>query len=68
MILDNQEHMENYCALHHSIEVTGGVVCGECWHDFGTEENLIRVANMESSRNITTLEDVWFCPLCLHDF
>lgn len=57
-----------WCAYHNTFESPGGtVVCGECWHDFGTPDNLLRVALLDGSQ-CRTPDDVWFCPLCTHDF
>jgi hypothetical protein len=44
------------------------VVCGECWHDFGTEANLVRVHNLwPDIRPATTAAEVFSCPICTHD-
>lgn len=52
------------------------LVCNECWHVYRTpgdlEETYRRKWNervgSEPAPNLTKAADVYFCPLCLHDF
>lgn len=77
---------EDWCAGHQRHEpVPEGVTpyrrCGECWHIFVTEQELIDADN-EMMNSIVGIEDgdgivplpkvkadqIWVCPVCCHDF
>jgi hypothetical protein len=46
-------------------------VCGECWHAFQTEEELIDEFNKvlpSEVRSVNSGTQVFACPHCAHDF
>jgi hypothetical protein len=62
-----------HCAWHHVDEAAEGFkVCGECLHTFETAAALwqcyIEMAPPGMPMAAKTIEDVYFCPLCAHDF
>ena len=67
---------DKWCAIHNCEEepVAGGIKCGECWHLFPIEQDLIDeyVKMLEETGQIkvqiNSVDQVLFCPLCLHDF
>ena len=67
------------CMEHYQHESAEGAhrVCGECFHVYGTAEELLTETNrtlshygpgMGPGRPITDPEQVYSCPLCAHDF
>ena len=65
-----------YCAIHDRQEAgTGFKFCFECGHTYATEKELIDEYNASGERKgepdlwrATNVENIYFCPLCLHDF
>jgi len=64
------------CQIHHVIEISDENTyreCGECWHVFQTEEQLVNARNrvweeMGSSHRVVKGNEVYACPECAHDF
>ena len=65
---------EHHCWEHHKDETTDEtpfIVCGECWHIYQTAQELETLYNEEVKANggpWRTVTDIFFCPLCIHDF
>jgi hypothetical protein len=73
--------MKDYCAIHGYEPATKGCykICGECWHCFVTEEELIEKdfrIRAEISNHLGTApegpeesgEQILICPECTHGF
>lgn len=61
------------CAIHHVEEVAYTDTyreCGECWHVFQTEEDLINAAIVVGYPAELTMtgDTIYACPECDHDF
>lgn len=58
-----------WCALHCELEEIreGDFVCGECWHRFRGPEDVVATNNAHW-REEKTFEEIFSCPLCIHDF
>lgn len=69
-----------FCYSHSTFEpyTKGSIPCGECFHVFYTERDLIDDFNKlvvaetltrgHDAPFITTTENIFMCPHCLHDF
>jgi len=65
------------CYFHGEEPIPEGAyrVCGECWHCYPTEKDLLDTYNTELARvnqepdsPVTNPDDIYFCPLCTHDW
>lgn len=69
--LDAIEDANTWCAYHNAAEpyVDDAPICGECWHQFQSDQDLVDQHNAEPGiRQAATAADVFACPLCTHDF
>jgi hypothetical protein len=66
-----------HCYCHHVDEPGGGYLrCGECFHAYLTPRELRREYRRACGPGwlrrlaavFTRAGDIWFCPLCAHDF
>lgn len=57
-----------FCAVHYKPEPAGYLRCGECWHSFATEDELLDEDAKWRGHRLTKGEDVFSCPVCIHDF
>jgi hypothetical protein len=61
------------CFFHGHEPIPDGcyTVCGECWHAYVTEEELLEAdavaAEQVGAPPAAKASEVTFCPLCLHD-
>lgn len=77
----------NFCWSHCQIEVfteTSLRMCGECWHVFQSEQELIDAYNDNAPKEpllapgdteptpppepVTSVDQIFFCPHCIHDW
>lgn len=60
----------DWCYIHNRREpmVPGGIACGECWHVYANEQELIDAHNAWDGPQVTSVEQIFSCPLCVHDF
>lgn len=60
---------DDWCAYHNRSEPVkpGDIVCGECWHTF-TPDELIVAHNAWGGSQVTAIDEIYSCPLCIHDF
>jgi hypothetical protein len=60
---------QDWCAFHHEMEQIrdGDIVCGECWHRYRGPDDLVAVNNTNWAEN-RTFDQIFSCPLCIHDF
>ncbi len=66
------------CNAHEPLEPTYYRVCGECLHVFRTEADLLLLHNeildelsvsaVTAVKKVTSGEQVFSCPKCIHDF
>jgi hypothetical protein len=59
------------CQIHHVIESSDEntyLECGECWHVFQTEDDLLNADAEWRGERLSNGDDVWSCPECIHDF
>ena len=66
---------DDWCFTHQRREPTTPTtyrVCGECWHVFETEQELVDAANRwdlpPGEQPFTAGEIIFACPECGHDF
>lgn len=67
---DAYHDMNNHCT-HHGYEPMAGAfrVCGECWHAFMTEVELVEAdAKWGFPPSLKSVGKIYSCPLCSHDF
>lgn len=67
-----------YCAMHDTLEFPpdGGAFreCGECWHLYATEADLVAATNdliAQCGFPVPAHENadkIYSCPFCIHDF
>jgi hypothetical protein len=64
-----------HCYYHHRDEPSSGYrVCGECAHTYSTADDLKQTYLDYAPAGLTiivedmTADEIYFCPLCLHDF
>ena len=60
-----------FCAFHERIEIPRDeslvyVRCGECWHAF-TEADLVRLDAEHRDGQRLLAQQIFCCPLCIHD-
>lgn len=61
----------SHCQIHHVDEYAVGAyrTCHECFHVFFTEADLIGAHNRDpGARQVTSGDEMWSCPECIHDF
>jgi hypothetical protein len=58
----------NFCWIHHVIEKPGTIRCGECFHWFADDAELIADHNAQPFLKAASVEEIYSCPHCSHDF
>jgi hypothetical protein len=59
-----------FCAAHGVIEYVHDPyrVCGECWHRFTSEADLLDQDAANRAVRLASGDDVYLCPVCTHDW
>ena len=67
---NNQTAEYMFCHIHDRQEpvTPASVICTECGHVYEDEHNLMLTFEAAFGTEYMRVQDVPYCPLCLHDF